>query len=853
MRHDLIFALRLFRRQPLLVALTVAGLAVAIGISGAMFGVVRAVEFGDYGIRQPESVYRIALPDGPISRTSSGFLTFGNWAAADFKRLQESTKAVSPVAAVREFSDFRFDDVGPRLPVTALAVSGNYCSVLGLRAIVGRVLTADDDVPGVAHVMVSEGFWKSKLGGDPAILGRNIWIGDRPYAVVGVADRAHSGPPSDGFPPAFWITLAAHADMRGSTSAAALETTRGRLAEFKKNSNLGAADRQLVHEIEEDLAQPAAAWNPPAVVFGRLAPGFTAAQAESEITGIARALASQSDRRDTTRPPTVQFTPVNEHPYRRTSIAAATILSAIVAIVVLLACANVTNLLLAGAAARRREIGTRLAIGAGRWRVIRQLVIESLVLGMLGGGLGLAMATAMLPAFAALGRVPPAIDTSPDLVMTVFAAGLAISVGVIAGLAPARYGARADVMAILTADQHAAPRPLPKGFLRMALIGGQAATSIVLMVLAALLTRSLLETAHLDVGYDVTKIMSVSVSTSTNGRSWSAARTDAFWVAALERVRQLPGVEGASLALPPPFSGISAPVRWNGRQFVRMDIGGDYFATLGVPLLRGRTFTTDEMRNAAPVAIISARVAAEFWSNDDPLGSSLERVWGREDERSTRLSGTLRRPLGTRIVGVVSDAATTLGLHDAGAIYLPLAAASHPRMVVRTTGDPRALTRSVRAALETVDPTVSVRSTIASDELGRDREAPRMLAALAAVVGGAALWLAMIGLFGVTSFAVQQRTHEMSVRRALGATDGALIGLLLRDNLKPVAAGLLCGLVLAFSGGRVIESLLIGVSSRDPVAVVGASVLLLAATLAAVYLPARRAARANPAELLKLG
>jgi predicted permease len=853
MKQDVVFAARLFRRQPGLFGLTVVGLAVAIGISTAAFSIVKAVVFGGYGIFAPDSVFRVATTTGPFTRTTGNSAQQGNWAFSDYRRLQETASSLSVVASVNDFAEFRRDrDDGDPVPVTFKAVTGSYAPVLGLRASLGRTLTPADDAPGVNNVVVSHGFWKNRLGSDRSVIGRTVWLSDRPVTVIGVADRAHSAPPNRGdYPPALWTTLATHAEMWTGGSRAGLQETRTRLQALQSTSGLDASARERLKALEADLNAPPRQWNPAVDVFGRSKPGITRAQAEAEVLSIAGTLASEHGRNESARRSGVQLQSLEKRDGQ--SILLVGILITIVGLVIFLACANVTNLLLASAAGRRREIGTRLAIGASRARIVRQLLTESLLLGLLGGALGLGIAAQIMPSFAALVQVPPAFDVSPDFSVYAFVGLLTIAVGLIAGLAPARYGRRGDLMSVLKTDQQSAPLPLPRHHVRSLLIGGQAAVSVVLLVLAALLTRSLMESVGFDLGYDASRLMTVSIGQSTNGRVWSEARKDAYWSATLERIRQLPGVASASLTSVAPFSGATNGPLLNGRQVTRNEASPEYFGTLGIRLVRGRIYTAEEMKAQAPVAVISARLARQFWGQDEPIGSTLERVWGSDDAAGPSLQGIMRKPRGTRVIGVVADVITILRQHDAPTIYLPLSEASAPRLVVRSHGDPHALVHPVRDALEAIDPSVRPSVTFPLDGLERELKGPRILASLAVIVGATALGLAVIGLFGVTAFVVAQRTHEVSVRRALGASGAQIMNLLLRDSLTPVAIGLGCGLLLSLLGGRVVQSVLYGVNSRDPIAILAAVLILLSAAGAAVFLPARRAARVNPAHLLKLG
>ena len=852
MKHDILFALRLFRRRPGLFGLTIAGLSVAIGISTTVFSIVHAVAFASYGVAAPRSVYRVALAGGPFTRTagtdSSPYQ--GNWAFSDYSRLKETASSLVVVASARWYAEFRADsNRGEPVGVYLAAVSGDYCPVLGLRTVLGRALAPSDDAPGAAAVVVSQGFWKNRLASDPAIVGRTIFLGDRPFTIVGVAARTQSAPLYSGLPPVFWTTLATQKEMWSGRLKARLDEERGRLRLLAGKANIGNAERDRLKAIEADLSAPSPTWNPPVDVFARLETGVTRAQAEAEVRTITAALQGRSETAST-RGPLLELESLDKHDVGKT--AGALIVAGIVALIMFLACANVTNVLLASAAGRRREMGTRLAIGASRARIVRQLLTESVMLGSIAGAVGLGLAMAILPAFAAFVQIPPAFDVSPDLTAYAFIGGLTLAAGLTAGLAPARYGRRGDLVSALKTDQLSAPLPLPRARLRKLLIGAQAAVSVVLLLLATLLVRAVVQSATLDPGYDVSRLVTVGVGNGTNGRVWNAARRDSHLSAVSQNVRGIPGVESVSAAGIAPFSGISAPLS-NGRRIDRNETSPDYFATLGLRLIRGRIYTAEEVRTRAPVAVISARLAREFWGDADPIGASLERVWGVEDPDDSRPRGLLRKPKGTRVIGIVSDAVTALEHQDAATIYLPLGEWTVPVLVVRTQHDPHVSVRAIRDAVQAADP--GGRPTIAFpfDGMRRELEGPRTLALIAVIVGATALGLAVIGLFGVTAFIVEQRAHEVSVRRALGATGAQVMALLFRDSLNPVVIGLVCGLLVSLAGGRVMRAALYGVSSRDPIAIAVAVGMLLLAAITAVLVPARRAARVSPAHLLKQG
>jgi putative ABC transport system permease protein len=847
--QDVRYASRLFLRRPALFSVTVAGLGVAIGISTAVFTVVQAVAFTGYGFKAPESVFRVALTGGTFTRVTGNSAFQGNWAFSDYSELQKTASTMDVVASLRDSAAFSASpDQATSEHVPVMAVSDNYFGVLGMRAAYGRVLTADDARSGASVVVVNHGFWRNRLGADPSVVGRTIRLGELPFTVIGVASKAHSAPGAAGQPPAFWTTFAANRHAWVTAFATNREEILSKLRALTRSKTASESERARLKELEDNLRPAPSRWNPAVDVLGRLRPHITRAHAEGEVAAIAAAAITAREPNGTRRP-TIELQRLDEVDADAWALAA--IVMTTVGFVVLLACANVTNVLLANAATRRREIGTRLAVGASRGRVIRQLLTESVLLGLAGGVFGLLMAFAMLPSFAAIIRLPSTFDHTLDISAYAFVGFLAVVVGVMAGLAPARYGWRGDLMSPLKSGLNPAPSAIGGGFIRSLLISAQASISIVLLVLAALLTRSLVQSTTLNLSYDVTRVLNVSVANGADGRAWTTLEQETYLDAVLERVRQVPGVAAASLATIPPFSDATATQRLSGRRIHRAETSPDYFSTLGIALARGRIYTADEVRAQAPVAVISESLARAFWGTEDPIGAPLERVWGTETSTQTR-SGLLRRPPGTRVIGVVANAITTLQEKNAPTIYLPLGRDSVPRVVVRAEQDARAIANPVRDAIDAIDPRVSPVTMLAQDGLQRELEGPKILASVSVIVGTVALGLAVIGLFGVTAFVVEQRLHEVSVRRVLGATDEALLRMLLRDSLRPVMWGLAVGLLLSLAGGRIIESALYGISGRDPIAILIAIATLLTASVAAIVIPSRRAAAVSPARILQM-
>ena len=557
MPQDVLFTLRLFRRHASLFTATIAGLAVAIALSTATFSVVKAMVYGGYGFAV--DAHRVSLASGPFTRVTGNSPTRGEWAHSDYVRLRSEATAITLVAATTDLGRYRSGD--DRLAETRAsyrAVSGDYFSVLGIRTALGRVLLPEDDRPQVRNAVVSSGFWLNVLGGDPSIVGKTVMLNDEPFTVVGVADRSHTTPSGMSRATAIWIPLTAQTEMSTSGRTADAASTRALLEKRLANPSLSSAARDHLGSIARDLTEPSTPWNPAVEIMGRIKPGASKPQAEAEILATAVALAAERSR---THTPTV----ILEAPAkpRRDTVVVGSVLMAIVGLVVLLACANVTNVLLASAAGRRREIGTRLAIGASRMRIFRQLLTESVLLGIAASAIALLGARALLPSLAAMMRVPNALDVSPDPTVYAFVGFLTIVVGVLAGMAPARYGYKGDITSSLKVDQLSAPLPLPRARLRSILIGGQAAISAVLLVLAVLLTRALVDSVFIDVGHDVDRLITVGISTSGAPKGSSAYA--AHWSRMREDILGVPGVGAAAFASLPPFDGgRSAPQSFDG-------------------------------------------------------------------------------------------------------------------------------------------------------------------------------------------------------------------------------------------------------------------------------------------------
>jgi predicted permease len=793
--QDLTYAFRLFRRSPATVSVTVVGLAMAIAVSTAVFTVMNSAVFQSSGVVEPATAVRIfRAHDGGYSTA---------WPYAEFESLKGAARGVTIEASLPEKLPLvppGDSAPGPMAQVTF--VSGGFLEALAGRAAMGRLLTTDDDRPGAAPVLVaSHGFWTRQLGGDRAIVGRRIpWNGVE-FTVVGVTSRSFRGP-SDG-PPDFWAPLAAyHAALGGEP--------------LDRTASVGLS------------------------VFGRIHAGVERSAAEGILNGIAASFAATAGQ---VASPRVRFEAADGRPSSPTQKQMAVVVTAtvftVIALVLVVACVNVANLLLASAAARRGEVGLRVALGAGRARVARQLLTESVALGLIAGGLALGLTLWLMPILLRVLEAPAFIDTAPDARVYMFLAIVSIGAGLGAGFTPARHVLGENLVSPLKSGSGYGGVFTPSR-LRSTLIGVQAAVSLVLLVVAALLTRGVVRATQVELGFDADRLLSVAPSFPRGG--YDEAGAQAYWDLALERVRALPGVRAASLASHPPFgSGNSVTVLRRGSQryaILHHEVKSEHFATIGLRVVRGRIFTADEIMGRAPVAVISESLARDFLPHQDPIGLSLDRV-GVDGATSVE------------IIGVVSDAITAR-LRELGtaAIYRPMRDTREAKMMVRADS-PGAIVPSLRAAVQPIDPRIRLDVKTVNEGLRRQLSEPRALASIAGTLALLALMLAVVGIYGVTAFVVGQRTQEIGVRVALGATASHVRTLLVRESLRPVALGLAGGALAALFGARVLAGVLYGIGPADPIAFAFAFGVLLSVAWIAVLLPTRRAARVDPAAVLR--
>jgi len=795
--RDLTYAGRMWRRAPGVVTVAVAGLGIAIGFSASIFSIVNGIAFKPSGIDAPSSVVRI------YRGSEGGYST--TWQYSEFEHFRNASPAVLVAGWLREGQPLSAPADGAQgQSISAMFVTGGFLPVLTTRVTAGRLLTNADDLAGAAPVaVVSHGYWVRQLGQDPAAVGRVMKWNGVDVTIVGISAPGFRGTSESA--PDLWVPVAAFPSLMGAS--------------------------------QRDIAAS------PIAVVGRIAAGATVRQAEAQLNAAVASLPPPLASEEGRQPARGVYLYSAESSWPRSRrgalLAALAMVTGVIALLLTLGCVNVASLLLANGVARRRELGVRVALGASRARVVRQLLTESLSLGLLGGLAGLLITVWLLPVLTRAAGAPASLDVTMDANVLVFLIVVSVAAGLGAGLAPARRAARDDVSSVLksTGGGGGSGR-LDR--IRATLMGAQAAASIVLVVVAALLTRGMVAATRVDIGFAADRMLAVvpAFPPGENGRV--AAR--AFVDAATERLATIPGIASYSLATYPPYGDavrVTVFNRPDGRYTVNYnDTDAEYFNTLGLRVLRGRTYTAAEVRDRARVAVVSEGIARDFFPGEDPLGQPLSRVV--EDGGDAV------------IIGVVSNALTTrLRERSAATLIQPLTNPHAARLLIRTDSSPALHIATIRSALQPLDSRVRFEVAPVSDGLARQLGESRTLASLASTLAAVALCLAIVGLHGVTAFVINQRSQEITLRVALGATRGDVLRMLLGDSLRPVMLGLGAGILVALGAGRLLAGTLYGIGPADPIAFGGSVVILLLSATAAIIVPARRAARVDPASVLR--
>jgi predicted permease len=798
--QDVRYAARALRRAPGFTIAAVLTLALGIGANTTIFSLANALILRPLPVRDPGHLVRAFAARDNANQYSS-------WSFEEFAALRKDARS-SVELATYSVRPMNLASGGQGVRIATEVVSSNYFTVLGLRAALGRLFVERDEIAaGTGDVVLGHRFWTQQFAGDSNVVGMTVTINGTPLTVVGVAPKDFRG--TFAFvSPDMWIELgAAPALLRQP------DLLRGRGSAWMNG-------------------------------IGRLAPGSTSSQATATLTVLRRRLAEAAG--DTTRGFTATLeSATHSFGQRQTAVTAFMgVLLGIVGIVLLVACVNLAGLLLANAMRRTREISLRLALGASRGRIVRQMLAESGLLGLLGGSAGLLVAfwgTGVLSSIKPPAELPITLNLSPDWRVLTFALIVSLLAGVGFGLVPALGSTRSDVIAGLRGGVSNTRR---SSRLRSTFLATQIAISLVLVIGAGLLMRGLSHAAAVNPGFDPAHTWVASID--LRGQGYDSARANAFVSTFFERVAATPGVEAVAGAEVVPLS--------LSRQSINLLIGAEqarntldynvttpgYFGTMRIPVRRGRDFASTDRAGAERVAIVNETMAKRYWPSGDALGQRVR--FGPADST------------GAGIVGVVADAKyNTLGEVPQPFIYFPFAQQQGSTITVHVRARDAAVSMAAarRIATELAPSMPGLTATPLTQALGTALLPQRFAAALSAAFGLLGVLLAAIGIAGVTGFAVTQRTREIGVRVALGAHVQSVVRLVLVHGLRAAFVGIVAGIAGAAALSRVLRSLLFDVSPTDPLTFAATATLFAVVALVAGYIPARRAARIDPMVALR--
>ncbi len=810
--YDVRFALRGLMRRPVFTGVALVTLALGIGANAAIFSVVRAVLLRPLPYEAPDQLLRVY---GRDLKTGED----GNLSPADFFDFQRDARAIARMGVNGYIGSATVSGGGAEAErVGRVQVTEGFFPTLGVKPALGRLFSREEDQPGAAPVAVlTDGYWHRRFGGDPGVIGRSVTIDSVPTTIIGV------------LPPSF---------------------------RHVEESAQRAPDLFMPYQF--DRAQPNRGGHFVRAV-ARLAPGRTLQEARAELGAIAARLQTEYPRNNANRGVTVVTL--------QESIVGASrpvllLLFGAVGLVLLVVCANMANLLLAAGSGRQRELAVRAAIGAGRGRLVRQLVTESVVLGLLGAAGGLLVAVAALPVLAALSTagIPRVGDLGVDWMVLAFTAVVAVGASLAFGLLPALTLAGADVHDALKqggrdsgAVAHRRAREL--------LILGEVAVSVVLLVGAALLIESLWRLQAVNPGFHAEQAMAMDVALPT--ARYAEGTEIPFYQQLHQRIRALPGVTAVGAVNILPLSenydsrGIEiedhpVPAGQAPSPQARSVTPG-YFGAMGIPLLRGRLFDERDRVGSPLVVIVSESMARKYWPGQDALGRRITFNAGIAADQRQDVGG----PGSREVVGIVGDV-KHLELDEKDPVpmfYTPHAQQpSYHAMtvIVRTATDPTDLTPAIRAQLADMDPAVPLSGVRTLDDVLSGAVAqPEVRATLLGLFAGLALLLAAVGVYGVVGYLVGQRTHEIGVRMALGASRPAVLAMVVREGMRPVALGIAVGVAGALGLSRLLQAMLFGVTTTDATAYLVACGALVLAGLLATLVPARRALGVDPVSALR--
>jgi putative ABC transport system permease protein len=791
---DLRYTARMLRKSPVFTLAVVLTVALGIGANTAIFSVVNAVMLRPLPYDRPDRLVWIAEKNDKLNLPTFGasVLNYLSW--------KERSRTFEPMAAFG-FASFNLTGLGDPEQLTGGTITPSLLPLLGIRPILGRTFHDGEDRPGSQKVaMIGEGLWKRRFGGDPSIVGRSLTLNGTECLVVGIAPSA--------------LALLSNGDLW-----IPLTIDPGR-------------EIRLNHVI---------------LAVGRLRPGVTLEAAQAEMNVVAGQVSQQYPEMKEWGIRLVTFYHWFVNEQLRTALM---VLLCAVGCVLLIASANVANLLLARAASRQTEIAVRTALGAGRGRLLRQLLVESLVLSAIGGAAGLAAAVWAVHAINGVmpANLLPVPDVRVDTTVLLFALALTIVTGLLFGIAPAWHAAKTDLNDVLKQATRTSAGARPR--LRNGLAAGELALATILLIGAGLLTESLLRLQHVRLGFQPDRLLTFQLALPR--ATYPPEKGAAFYRSLLESLRATPGVRAAAASSGIPFGNgnyTSTPIATTGQSplppetAVTTDwriVSPGFFHAMNIPLVRGREFLdTDAPAGAPLVVIVSQTTARRFWGDADPLGRTLHR------------QGDLARQYA--VVGVVGDVRQNTLSQESPAIYYPsFGLSARMDVVVRTEAPPMSMLPAVRQKVRDLDAALPVSAVRTMDEwVSGNAAQPRLNAILLAVFASVALLIAAIGIYGVLAYSVNQRTREIGLRMALGAPRGRVLRLIVGEGMVVGAIGIGAGIAGALALSRVLASLVFDVPVRDPLTYAAVAALLALVALAACVIPARRASRVDPMVALR--
>ncbi len=803
---DIRFGVRSLLKRPGFTAIAIITLALGIGANTAIFSVVNALLLRPLPFKEPARLVQVWEANYKRGRNTMdvSYPNFADW--------RDQNQVFEQIAAYSD-ETFNLTDTGEPERIQGEIVSPSLFPLLGIRPVLGRVLLPEEDYPNkVFSVMMSERLWRRRFNSDPQIIGRTIKLDSESFTVVGVVPNI-----TDLF------------DLQSDTEL------------WVPIAHSSGFNNRYGHYLD---------------VAARLKPGVTREQAQANMDTIAGGLAAQYPSSNVDH--AVRLVPLQEQIVGDFRLAALVLLGAVL-FVLLIASANVANMLLARAASRKREVAIRTALGAGRWRIVRQLLTESLLLSALGGAVGLLLALWGVYLLVAFGPadLPRAKEVAVDGRVLVFTLAVSLLTGIIFGFVPALQASRPDLNETLKEGGRSTTGSAGHRRVRSLLVVSEIALSLMLLVGAGLLMRSFVKLQAVNPGFNPNNVLTMRIS--LRGPNYQkGAPVIAFHDQLLEKVKALPGVQAVAtrshvpIAADDGYANLSfaiegrLPDAANRSTAFYNAVSPDYFQTMEIPLLKGRPFEALDDRKAQSVIIINETLARRYFSGDDPIGRRM--TFNDEDPKEEDW---------VTIVGVVRDTkprAVDLTASPVAEMYMPFAQQpeSSTALMIRTTNNPESVGAAVRHEVRTLDKTQLVHSVRTLDSVMSEAVAtPRFRTSLLGVFAVVALILAMVGIYGVMSYAVTQRTHEIGIRMALGARAVDVLKLLVRNGMGPVLLGVALGLAGAIGLTRLMASFLFGVTPTDALTLAVVSVSLILVALIACCLPARRATKVDPLVALR--